>query len=113
MSVIIKGMEIPDDCHACNFRDDTWCIAAQRYLQEYTVNCLKGIYCRETDCPFGEVPTPHGRLIDADALVTTIKEHDYRLHDILTDTTKPGMFTFGIEYAICNAPTIVEAEEQV
>jgi hypothetical protein len=52
-----------------------------------------------------EVQT-HGRLIDADALMSTIKENDYLLYDRLTDTTKPGMFTFGIEYAVCTAPTI-------
>lgn len=50
------------------------------------------------------------RPIDADALLSKIKENDYLLYDRLTDTTKPGMFTLGIEYAIRTAPTIIEAE---
>ena len=58
-----------------------------------------------------EIPTPHGRLIDADAFMKGVEENDYVLvaeHN----TTDRGMFTIGIQQAIEEAPTIIEAEEE-
>ena len=56
-----------------------------------------------------EIP-PHGRLIDADALMRDIQEHDYLVRDEYNSIGN-GMFTEGIRYAITEvAPTIIEAE---
>lgn len=55
MSILIKGVDMPKNCVLCFYRDNfhNYC--------PYESN-------KERDCPLIEVPTPHGRLIDADAL---------------------------------------------
>ena len=63
MGVYIKGMEMPESCKKCGvvscglYDADTW-----------------GIY-RHPDCPLVEVPTPHGRLINADKLERDIDKY--------------------------------------
>ena len=54
MSVLIKGMEMPQNCTECHARCRLY---------------LNGRKFRHPNCPLIEVPTPHGRLIDADALL--------------------------------------------
>ena len=55
MSVIVKGMEMPERCGACFLR---------------VGGCKQRIYMEQRPkyCPLVEIPTPHGRLIDADKL---------------------------------------------
>lgn len=67
MSILIKGMEMPQGCGDCP------CLGG-----EYHGSYDNHFYCQVTDkgigehkpdwCPLIEVP-PHGRLIDADALM--------------------------------------------
>lgn len=64
MSVLIKGMDMPEDCIKCPF-----CLFTGTYWK-----CLAdgshadfGGTCRPPGCPLVLVP-PHGRLIDADKL---------------------------------------------
>jgi len=55
--------------------------------------------------PLIEIPTPHGRLIDADELMKKLERHRDMCGDIETQ--------FGIDMAINilrNIPTIIEAE---
>ncbi len=65
MSLIIKGMKLPQSCSTCRFSYFTVGIRKRCEISGDEVNPL--IDCRETNCPLGEIPTPHGRLIDADA----------------------------------------------
>lgn len=62
MSIIVKGMEKPKSCLACDFcnpfTEKPYC----RRLMKVTPKTAT-----LPDCPLVEVP-PHGRLIDADAL---------------------------------------------
>ena len=92
MSVLIKGMELPESCEDCRFcaglADTEWGTCA---------GCLIDDEYREASsksgCPLVEVPAPHGRLIDADrATAESIKRTGKRL------------------LAIDTAPTIIEAE---
>lgn len=69
MSVLVKDMEMPGSCYQCNM-----CVNVL-YGEDIVVICTaleKEIIAlmaeRQDDCPLVEVPTPHGRLIDADAL---------------------------------------------
>lgn len=57
MSVLIKNMTKPNDCFDCIFSDEE-------------SRCMFGcdMFGRD-DCPLIEVPTPHGRLIDADEII--------------------------------------------
>ena len=91
MSVLIKGMEMPTSCRACMYsrtdiRNVDWCV-----LTEKDLPC---------DCPLIEIP-PHGRLIDADALLQE--------HERIVDSW--GLAHIVSAQAVRNAPTIIEAEE--
>jgi hypothetical protein len=73
MGVYIKGMEMPDSCDVCRFSD--WSNlhqTARCKILEYKP-CFNDFSMeyqekRSKLCPLVEVPEPHGRLIDADAL---------------------------------------------
>ena len=76
MSVFIKGMEKPLNCHECPFL--------------YVTSICDG----STDCPLVYIP-PHGRLIDADALIAAHEQVCSR----------------SMKFNLNLAPTIIESEE--
>lgn len=94
MDILIKGMDMPCMCCLCPCHD--WDMETNRYYCQALKDELRIIdeNTRRNDCPLVEVPTPHGRLIDADAL---------SLWDI-------DVANYPSNY-IKNAPTIIEAEE--
>ncbi|MBQ3285417.1 MAG: hypothetical protein IJH40_07225 [Ruminococcus sp.] len=95
--LIIKGMKMPKRCQACEFYyndfsdGETSCLATGCEVS-IGDHCDKG-------CPLVEIPTPHGRLIDADKLSVRILRamNNGRFDSVI------GM--------IDTAPTIIEAEE--
>ena len=70
MSLIIKGSIMPLMCEECPCYDcdDYSCKATGRGVIEYRY------HGRPDNCPLVEVPTPHGRLIDADELIGYLNE---------------------------------------
>ena len=72
MSILIKGMEMPRDCEECRFSeviDGLGCIVTHLViLRRYGQDKPKW-------CPLIEVPTPHGRLIDAGELLERVEEY--------------------------------------
>jgi len=56
MSVLIRGMEMPERCGMCFLR---------------VGDCKQRIYMeqRPKACPLIEIPTPHGDLVDRDDLI--------------------------------------------
>ena len=68
MSVIVKGMEMPKSCIECRFRQYEYCDLQRQDV--YAVNIMDYAlsFERHPSCPLVEIPTPHGRLIDADKL---------------------------------------------
>ena len=94
MSILIKGMEMPKNCMSCPFPavgvDAYYCHCPTQDGKEYDFKDAETI---PDDCPLVEVPTPHGRLIDADAI------QDYNVE------------TFGQRLLIIDtAPTVIERE---
>ena len=72
MSVIVRGMEMPKNCSGCPLNYDQMAckVTGTRWWSDTMV--LMGFDSdkeRLYDCPLVEIPTPHGRLIDADELV--------------------------------------------
>ena len=67
MSILIEGMEMPKSCHSCPMCFMRFCQAGDRELSERETRPNAK---RPEDCPLVPVP-PHGRLIDADALMET------------------------------------------
>lgn len=98
MSLIIKGMEMPCMCCVCPCHD--WDMEANRYYCQALKDEPRIIdeNTRRDDCPLAEIPTPHGRLIDADALQA--------------EADSQPCFWEGVidELMVSEAPTIIEAE---
>lgn len=74
MSVLIKGMSLPDNCYECpclrhDSIDGINAYQCNLTLNTYDDNTQKMWTARDEDCPLVEVHTPHGRLIDADELL--------------------------------------------
>ena len=101
MSVLIKGMNIPENCLMCPFH------GFGGYKNELIVCSLtgrsEGQLSNVLGCPLVEVPSPHGPLVDADALKATFCAECN--HTITCEDCD-------IDYHIGRlAPTIIEAEE--
>ena len=97
MSILIKGMEMPEHCGYCRFRYDGICHALQ-----------KTQYNKE-DCPLVTVP-PHGDLIDRGYAIATACSG--RIREL--PTTEDGERWIRVEEvrdSIKNAPTIIPADE--
>lgn len=75
MSVLIKGMEMPDSCAVCRFA------GRGGYFMERIVCMFTGKnedaenVDRLPDCPLVALPDTHGRLVDADALIADIRKN--------------------------------------
>ena len=96
MGIYIKGMKLPEDCLSCP-------LACPAYMDRSLACTQTGHIAdakhaeneRMQDCPLTEIP-PHGRLIDADALIMD-----------------RGIDTYAAVFAVANAPTIIPAEPGV
>lgn len=84
MSVLIKGMEMPESCVTCRWHERWGC-----GLTGIGTNTAEG-------CPLVSIPTPHGRLIDADRL---------------PHYTGYALSANEVAKAVETAPTIIGAEE--
>ena len=110
MSVIIKGMKMPKSCDSCDLiQFDDEGLEAHCPLSPYYRWCGTPPDYIPEGCRLVEIPTPHGRLIDADELLKVIEENSYRLRGVI-NLTENGMFLSGIRQAIDESPTIIEAE---
>lgn len=100
MSIILKGIDMPKSCGGCEFNYNLeggsyewWeCVILHDDINQFDT--------RRTDCPLIEIPTPHGRLIDASELIKSYMRG-----------TKTGIDDFYDTIDIIdNAPTILEEE---
>lgn len=103
MSILIRGMEMPDSCIDCRFGKET------NYLGDFEEKCLANNKCgyvsvrkpRLDTCPLTEIKEPHGRLI-AEKTITEIRYHDADGYHIVNDEQL-------CELEI-DADTVIEAE---
>ena len=104
MSILIKGMSMPRACYYCHFlfrdkrHNKVYCTVHHEFDKWLDISDAPA-ESRADDCPLIELP-PHGRLIDADALMKQI-EHDTPLSAVFEKTMRRYLH---------NAPTIIEAE---
>lgn len=98
MSILIKGMAMPERCIYCE-------LCSIKVIGHHTASIICkhngeeiALHGRREDCPLIELP-PHGRLIDADALIKQMTEEGW---------------AYGCGWAdaldIALAPTIIESE---
>lgn len=121
MNIIIKNMEMPEDCRVCpmqiydSYSGETKCRAIDKILAEdYKTIPFDG---RPKWCPLVEL-TPHGRLIDADKLMGKIKDVKYKgimlwkmyTNFFLNNAGKSYVELGCVENLIENTPTVLEAE---
>lgn len=100
MSILIKGMDMPEHCYECLLRQGNCCLLLYEAVPP-TVP-LK----RLADCPLVEIPTPHGRLIDASELDKCWEEKE----DISEDVDFKILYKCVLAISKY-APTILEEEE--
>ena len=96
MGVYVPNMEVPKGCMLCPFVTE---FAQCTLTNKRWINMSMAFENRLDDCPLVEVK-PHGRLIDADALMKQI-EHDTPLSAVFEKTMRRYLH---------NAPTIIESE---
>ena len=105
MSVLVKSMEMPQNCFDCLMSSFGLCNLIEG---EPIGNPQK----RLDNCPLVSVP-PHGRLIDADALMLHILDYIEEYDDDLSDNGYHNGKWCAMkeaEMTINDAPTIIEAE---
>ena len=108
MSILIKGMKMPENCDTCNLcYDYVECMAASNVIK---LNFEK----RPKECPLVEVP-PHGRLIDADKLNGDLIKEKTRMAELahISEDFKYMAQAFGLNKArilTMIQQTIIEAE---
>jgi hypothetical protein len=87
------------------------------YCQAVKADKNKRIYApyggyRPDWCPLIEVPTPHGRLIDADEFKDYIRSGYEEMKHLFNENLKAAtLVTEGFCKDIDEAPTVIEAEE--
>ena len=78
MSVLLN-ITMPKTCEVCPCNDDNWRCGATKEYFDYDDMCER----RRADCPLIEIPTPHGRLIDADATCNDLAAVDPRYETMI------------------------------
>ena len=109
MSVLVRGMEMPESCEDCDLcTSDGYCIAMGGdslwdVLPEGAEYFPTG--WKYGGCPLVEVPAPHGRLIDYGWVVeNVIKKLGIKDKQYLLQAEKALMIL------VDEAPTVIEAE---
>ena len=106
MSVIVKGMEMPENCMSCPFPsvgvDWYYCYCPGVDGKAYDFEQSKTV---PDDCPLIALPDKHGRLVDADALIEQMEADAEHM-----DEPYARMIYSAAISDVRHAPTIVEAE---
>lgn len=92
MGVYISGMEISKKCSECLF---------------WTITSCTATFQGEKSCPLIEASEPHGRLIDADALIDLLKEVGFGERSLFEIIAGSAVLA-----AIDEAPTIIPSSEE-
>ena len=112
MSLIINGMSLPKHADVNGEKDTAYKCLILAHSDNSVELVIDTAFASPYDnghniqrYPLTEIPTPHGRLIDADELSKKLERHRDMCGDIETQ--------YGIDTAIRilnNTPTIIEAE---
>ena len=104
MSVLIKGMEMPKHCRNCKFSYFTHGISMKCLFISEACK-IKG---RLSNCPLVAVPTPHGRLIDADTVEKRLQKYWYEEYPNQEASYHRAFMDSNA--CVKDLPTIIEAE---
>lgn len=107
MSILIKGMKMPEKCGSCDLfhvESPMHCTVVKGHK---TVGAPYGMP-RPDWCPLVEIPEPHGRLIDVDAYCEDLLEEAHRVWGLLKPETIERINRTVDD--LKNYPAVVEAE---
>ena len=115
MSVLIKGMNMPENCIKCPMQFGGMCYVMPAEVDESRVAPTVEEAWKQGKpdwCPLVEVPEPHGRLIDGDALDTRVRQAGGmgNVEEECTEDFNDGVL-FVLDYFVKNAPTVIPREE--
>lgn len=96
MDVLIKGMNMPKSCKDCDLA---------KHFDGYNENDCPFNAFSYYDCPLAGVPTPHGKLIDADELIRIAKKWIDHPDPYISKRNKDFI------YFLEKADAVIEAEE--
>ena len=106
MGIYINGMEMPKCCDDCWALDEDGDYPRCRITEEqrgYTFNIRER---KMSKCPLTEMPEPHGRLIDADALVEVAEQYELEGGTFCIDSVE-DLYAWLYD----DAPTVIEGSE--
>lgn len=113
MSILIKGMKIPDKCGHCRFATTFECQVTKNFITTFNV--------RQIDCPLIPIPD-HGDLIDRHKLYDKTEEweaqalHMVEVHMNDEDTTEWRKWSTvltersAFKFDVADAPTVIPSE---
>lgn len=102
MSILIKGMEMPESCSVCELCGCYKESKGEVYRCDISMYVIKYFEKRLDNCPLVEVP-PHGRLIDADKTHEVLSEYYHH---------RTGLQHEALKEALNRVPTIIEGEKE-
>lgn len=108
MAIYIKqeDMEMPTSCSNCEMCGCYTESKGEVYRCDLSMRPVRYFEKRLDCCPLIEIPSPHGRLIDADALEKSLSE------ELLSNDKKHLESTWNDAVAVVfTAPTIIPAED--
>lgn len=111
MSVLIKGMKMPNNCGECVLcnavKDDEYDCEINTYCHA-TSESLESLDVRGDWCPLVDVPTPHGRLVDCktlkDDLAVLLERNEKLIDEWLANA---------IDDLIDELPTIIDRQAAI
>lgn len=105
MSVVVKGMRMPESCKECPFSDhEAWCLVPGNWQERYY--CPDD--CISDDCPLVDLGK-HGDLIDRDEFKETL---DYYIREAgWSDEINKALGWVKDDF-INSEPTVIGAEDE-
>ena len=104
MSILIRGMEMPKNCQECGLYIEGACYA-KGYRDYRSIMDMS----KPDDCPLIEIPTPHGRLIDADALIADLVKYQNMLDPESRENAR--VLSVKSYLTLARGEAIIEAED--
>lgn len=118
MSVLIKGMEMPENCFECpccrhDSVDGIKMEQCNLTLDLFDANYFERWNSRAQNCPLTEVKTPHGRLIDKTKLKRELFVNfmGERIPFYDCDNFPTTLTYINLNSILSEQPTVIEAEE--
>lgn len=103
MSIVIKGMEMPETSLQCEFCESGYC-------NKMNMRFCPGAVKRPDWCPLVELPDKHGRLVDDDIIYQEMINYYHAEENKDKHTVDYANGFCECLHIVDNIPTVIEAE---